>query len=181
MDWKGLEAKIKAELGRASVDSKHPWRYPALATIHQGGPDQRTVVLRKFDPKTWLLLMYTDIRSQKILDIQANNQVSLLFYHPRKQWQLRLKGSITLNHQNERSKAIRANLAQQALSDYQSIIAPGEKLGEEPQSTEADLDHFCVLDFQLKSLDYLELNRAGHRRFKAVINSSGLDWTEVQA
>lgn len=181
MDWSELEENIKANLSRASVDTKHPWRYPVLATLNDGQPEQRTVVLRKFFPSNWSMLFYTDSRSPKVSEIKENKQVSLLYYHPRRQWQLRLKGRLSIDTESARTRALFEQLPKTSLGDYKSILPPGQDLEPGQKQGLTESDYFCVLEFELVALDYLELDRNGHRRFKASKTLSGLDWTEVQS
>lgn len=181
MDWSELEEKIKANLSRASADAKHPWRYPVLATVNEGQPEQRTLVLRKFIPSTWSLLFYTDSRSPKVSEIKENKQVSLLFYHTRRQWQLRLKGRMSIDTESARTRALFEQLPKSSLGDYKSRQPPGHGLEPGQKQGLTESDYFCLLEFELIALDYLELDRNGHRRLAATNGTGGLIWQEIQA
>lgn len=180
MESQELEQKIKAQLGRASVDKKHAWRYPVLATMGLKGPEQRTVVLRQWEAQAWTLRFYTDLRSTKVSQLQMNPKCALLFYDPRKHSQLRLKGEMVIDYQNELSNSFLEKLPEYALRDYQSSIAPGQSLNS--NSTVYSVQtHFCLLSFHWDHLDYLELRPDKHRRFKAERGVNRHHWQEAQA
>lgn len=83
--------ELKNELINGYVKRGHPFRYFTFATIQNNIPRLRTVVLRKLLPD-FTLLVYTDLRSQKVTDIKQNNNVSSLFYHPKKLLQIKIEG-----------------------------------------------------------------------------------------
>jgi hypothetical protein len=183
VEFKELEEKLKADWGRASVDKRHPWRYPVFATADGTQPQQRIVVLRKFIPAKWEFWFYTDYRSQKISDLKENPAVALHFYHPRQQIQVRLQGRSYIEFQNELSASELATLPENQRSDYQSALAPGSPLTEDmEEGPAAAADHFCVLRFEAQALDYLKLSREGHFRAKGEEQANGSwEWMEVQA
>ena len=62
-------------LVRAVADSRHAWRWPALATIGaDGAPDVRTVVLRNASEALRRLELHTDARSAKVAQVAARPQ-----------------------------------------------------------------------------------------------------------
>jgi general stress protein 26 len=82
------------EIKRSVVDRKHPFRYLVFSSSAKNA-SSRYVVLRGIDSKGRLMI-YTDGRSRKVEEIRKNNQVQLLFFHPRKKVQVIISGLASL-------------------------------------------------------------------------------------
>ena len=83
--------QIFKHLAKAIRKKEHPFRFFVLASPHSTYPGLRTVVLREVDQSGWIE-MYTDRRSPKVVQLKQHPNCSALFYHPKKKWQLLLKG-----------------------------------------------------------------------------------------
>jgi len=92
--------QLKKELFNGVNKKGHPFRYFTLATLNNGRPKQRTVVLRKIS-KDLKFTFYTDCRSPKIEQIKSNENVNLLFYHPKKLIQITIEGKAKQITNNE--------------------------------------------------------------------------------
>ncbi len=165
MTFREQKQDIWSALGRATVDRKHPWRYPVLASVSENKPEQRTVVLRAYDPSQNCLFFYTDQRSPKVTQLQTNPQASLLFYHPRKQWQIRVQGIITLHHRDELALEHLAKIPLDRRSDYRAAAAPGEQISEAKELMGSAEANFCLLSFQAELIDSLVLGKEEHLRY----------------
>ena len=88
------------ELHRGALDPKHPFRYLTVATVGEQFPQVRTVVMRQFTADLEFLA-YTDVRSSKVQELLEVPRVSLLFYHPKKQVQVRVKALATIHVMDE--------------------------------------------------------------------------------
>lgn len=164
MEYQSAKEEIWSSLGRATVDRKHPWRFPVLASAHGKQVEQRTVVLRAYDPQKHQLVFYTDFRSPKVQQFLANPQASLLFYHPRQQWQVRVRGQIEIHHQDDLAQSHLAKIPDERRGDYQSAQAPGKPLKKGLEGLPAQ-DNFCLLIFQAQAMDSLKLGGEEHQRF----------------
>ncbi len=156
------------DLERATVDRKHPFRFCYLATTEVDQfPAQRTVVLRRVLPKQELLI-FTDYRSSKIQEIKQQNQVSLLFYHPRLQQQVRFQAAATIHHQDALCLTEWNKLSDHGKNDYQTTLAPGTDLShyeEKPTHNPSfGSDFFSIISLKPKNMDLLQLGRGGHKR-----------------
>lgn len=165
MMYNELAQQIWSEIGRATADRKHPWRYPVLASLHKDRVFQRTLVLRDYIPKAKQLIFYTDYRSPKVVQLQSNSKVSVLFYNPKKQWQLRVEVEAKIHFKDGLSNEHLARIPRGMRKDYESALAPGSKLGDESHDSTAE-DNFAVIVLQAKALDNLQLDKEGHRRFR---------------
>ncbi|MEM1319631.1 MAG: pyridoxamine 5'-phosphate oxidase family protein [Bacteroidota bacterium] len=160
-----LLALARQELLRSNADRKHPFRFFQLATFGPY-PELRTVVKRKAS-SDFLITFFTDSRSPKVGEIVEDNRVSALFYHPRKQLQLRLKGVAQLVERE--SEAFTQYLHQvkqsRSVKDYLTLQAPGSPVDD--ATAEAGFGeqiNLAVIEIQPQLLDILQLGRAQHFR-----------------
>ena len=75
--------EIKYLLSRGVKDRKHNFHYTVLSTIKNNTPESRTVIL-SFTEEIFELNVHSDLRSDKIDQIEKNNKVSCLFYDDKK-------------------------------------------------------------------------------------------------
>lgn len=155
------------ELHRGALDPKHPFRYLTVATVSEQFPQVRTVVLRQFTADLEFLV-YTDARSFKVQELFKLPQVSLLFYHPKKQLQVRINAKATIHEEDELAKAHWNQVAKHKQFDYQSLLAPGTRIEKPEMGWEINPKraHFLVLRFSPISIEVLQLAREGHLRIQ---------------
>jgi pyridoxamine 5'-phosphate oxidase len=161
---------IKHELNRGALDNKHPFRFVVLSTTGVDGPDSRYVVLRSVNEELHFFV-YTDSRSEKIEALKAEPWASLLFYHPKKRIQVRLKAKTVFHQQNGIAKQHWEKVQGDARKSYQSILAPGIPIQspEEAYSWNAqpeDFSNFTVLELIPNSIELLQLNGLEHLRIR---------------
>jgi general stress protein 26 len=155
------------ELHRGALDPKHPFRFLTLATSGVQFPQVRTVVLRQLSP-AMEFLVYTDVRTAKVQDLLETPRVSLLFYHPKKQVQIRVKALATLHVANALAQEQWKRVSEKRQSEYKSGLAPGTRIETPDLGWEADPEnaHFSVLKFSPLSIEVLQLAREGHLRMQ---------------
>jgi len=173
-----IRPQIWKELGRASQDRHHEWRTPVLASIDADGwPDARTVVLRQVDALAGQLTFYTDSRSPKVPQLQAQAQAMLVFWSARLGWQLRVRVVCTVITAGPEVDALWQGVKQSAAAgDYLSPLPPGAVLSQssgtanvetasvDPANAPEPAHSFTILRAQVLQMDWLELSREGHRR-----------------
>lgn len=158
--------EIWKTLQRACVDKKHPWRLVAFVTASPDGPQSRMVVLRAVQPLDNTMLVYTDSRSGKFADIALQPKVSLLFWNPRSNQQLRVWGSAYPLNDDILVNDHWARVPDYSKQEYASLSAPGTIRG----SAQAGLDlasarnNFSVLEITATRMEHLILSREGHQR-----------------
>ncbi|MBT8245268.1 MAG: pyridoxamine 5'-phosphate oxidase family protein [Winogradskyella sp.] len=156
--------ELKRELINGPTKKRHPFRYFSLATIHKQTARQRTVVLRKTLQDTTLLI-YTDARSQKIKDIKTNNNVSALFYHPKKLIQVRVEGEAHIITDQQEIRNYWNNISENSRKDYITSRHPGNQIANpENISYNEEKHHFCAIKIIPKQIEYLKLKRPNHIR-----------------
>lgn len=166
---------VKHELHRGALDPKHPFRWVNLGTVSGEFPSVRTVVLRKIseDFRFWV---YTDHRSEKVLDLEKKPNASLHFYHPKKQVQIRIKANAILHFQNGLARELWNTIPSHRRSEYTGAKAPGTPLSkslDEGINENESGNFFTVLEFIPLEIDVLQLRKAGHLR---VLFSKESDW-----
>lgn len=161
--WKKLEHAVRHR--------ESAWHLPVLATIRDGKPELRTLVLRGALPEKDMVWMHSDLRSPKCQDLKTCSAASVLFYDPVDRWQLRLSGSVQLDPSSENTKATWKKVSTSAKRCYQGPFAPGTRSSELshnlPQgSVSADLgrENFTRLLFVIEKMDWLFLRADGHHR-----------------
>jgi hypothetical protein len=155
------------ELQRGALDPNHPFRYLTVATAGNQFPQVRTVVLRQFTPDLEFLV-YTDVRTSKVQELLEVPRVSLLFYHPKKQVQVRVKALATIHVEDEFAQAHWKRVPDKRRSDYQSKLGPGTRVEAPSAGWESSSEGSCfsVLKFSPLSIDVLQLAREGHLRIQ---------------
>jgi len=167
--------------------AKHAFHCPSIATINNGFPEIRTIVLRKAIPEENTLIFHTDYRSPKIEQIKINNAISWLFYDAKSRIQLRIKTRATIEHNNEisfkrwndsRLESRKCYMVQPASSS--PVETPTDGLpGNFDHENLSDEDiaqgykNFAVIKCGVTEIDWLFLNHDGHRRAKFI-------WREKQ-
>lgn len=115
--WKKIEK---------AVQSRHEaWHLVTAGTVRENEPELRTLVLRGADPERNILWMHTDFRSPKCRDIEKSSNGSLLFYDPTDRWQLRLKGTFSLDPSSELSESAWQKTTASARRCYQGPFISG--------------------------------------------------------
>ncbi|MEO0512748.1 MAG: pyridoxamine 5'-phosphate oxidase family protein [Planctomycetota bacterium] len=172
-------------LVRGVKDRKHGFHQPVLATVQDGKPRARTVVLRKVDREQGLILCHTDRRSGKIG--QSPGGVEWCFYDRKSRLQVRAAAAAEVLTEGpvfeERWNASR--LASRRC--YLAPHVPGSEVAEahpnlpdhlrdrDPtqEESEAGRDNFAVFLTRVERLDVLHLAHDGHSRAAWTLDPAG--------
>ncbi len=149
-----------------------------VATNTPNGADARTVVLRQVDEARRYVWFHTDARADKVMQLEAFPNATLLFWDDKQQVQLRLTAETRLHTDDHMADEHWKNLWVGSRKMYLSQQVPGSEqpepypgfpahLGEE-LPTEADSEagrrNFAVIECRVLSMEYLHLGRAGQTR-----------------
>jgi hypothetical protein len=180
--WQSLEDiwdNAWAMLVLGATDATDPFHTPVLGTVSPPGCSVRTVVLRRIIPAERILICHTDLRSDKVQEIQRNPRASWLFYHSRQKVQLRLTGQATLHTADELADQQWAASALTSRRTYCAVDRPGAPsngptsglpeplLLTEPTwaESEAGRTNFTVIACRVDFMDWLYLRaEKGHLR-----------------
>lgn len=163
--------ELKEEVKLGYLKKGHPFRYPVMASVNDGFPKQRTVVLRgttaDFD-----LYFYTDMRSGKIADFNKNPRTSLLFYHPKKLLQITISGVVTQIVDGSDHKEHWQRVQGNSRKDFTTANAPGTRISNPDEVEYRSNDpHFCLLKVTPDRMEYLRLKRPNHIRALFELNN----------
>ncbi len=151
------------EIKLGYLKRKHPFKYCYLSSISSNKPVIRTVVLRDMTDQHELVF-FTDQRSQKIEQFQANPNAELLFYHPKKLWQIKVGGKIKIITNEKQLNFYKQKVQGASVKDYSSKQKPSSAL-KNPDALEYTEDmHFTVLYLEPDYFESLQLKRPNHIR-----------------
>lgn len=182
-------------LHTAASGNEAGWRLPVLATLTQNSLRQRTVVLRKVRPDDASLLFHTDVRSPKVLQMEASPNVSLLFYDHELAAQLQVEGAATVHKSDDLAATVWDEGTPASLKMYCAPLVPGtvcptaeintpsSLVGRLPERAEilSGRAAFCVIKVVVKTLEWLRLSRDGNLRAKFRYESGQLQTAEWRA
>jgi pyridoxamine 5'-phosphate oxidase len=185
----GIEKECWSLFLEGATKGKSPLHTFVLGTKGSNGIEMRTLVLRKVEKAERSLYSHTDLRSPKAMQMQETSSCSLLFYDAIRRIQIRVQADAILHLHNETSGQIWQEANMSARKTYLSKRSPGEMLhrpedglpdhlsGRDPQPEESEtgLENFLVIEFKIKSLDWLFLNSQGHRRARIDYAENGFD------
>lgn len=180
-----LDASL-AELWRLLADGAEHGRsgfhLPTLATIGADGPRLRTVVLREADGRAGTLRFHCDRRSHKAAELSADPACALAAYDGGTKIQIRVEGRASLHTDDAEAEAAWAGSRPMSRVCYGADPGPGTSLpaGDayilpgEAEATVTGRRHFCAVRVEALRLDFLYLDRRGHRR--AAWRRDGTAW-----
>ena len=179
-----LEMEYK-ELQKAIKDGKHEYHCFYFATTDRKTPKLRTVVLRALDKDNNTLSFHTDLRSNKVKEIQLNKNVSALFYDKKRRVQIRMRGKAQFDENSNKLKKIWSSIRPESKLCYMGPFAPGQKLDQfQPnlpnhnaqnittKNNKKGYENFCRVTIYLESLDWLQLEHSGHQRIYFSFNKN---------
>ena len=164
-------------------------RYLQLATVRADGrPANRTVVFRGFLEDTNRLKFVTDIRSQKVEEINLYPWGEICWYFPKTREQFRIAGKLILvvaEHPNTELCSWR-RIAWQELSEAARVQFAWPHPGENKAAASAfelafpdaiePLANFCLLLLEPKTVDWLELRGEPQNRSLYMLDDVG-NWS----
>lgn len=158
--------------------SRDPMHSPALATGSARGCQVRKVILRNVDEKERALTCYSDARAAKVGEIREHGHVQWLFYHPRKQIQLRISGQATVHTDDQVADIHWGRVKGFSRLNYCTEWPPGTRI-DEPSSglparlirqlsnlvhTNTGRPNFAVIVGRVETIDWLRLSKTGNTR-----------------
>ncbi len=180
-----LDATL-SELWRLLADGaahgRSGFHLPTLATVAGEGPRLRTVVLREADAATGTLRFHCDRRSDKAFELAENPACALAVYDGAAKIQIRIEGRAVLHTDDALAEAAWAGSRAMSRVCYAAEPPPGTALTagnaytlpDEATAETAGRRHFCAVVVRAQRLDFLYLDRRGHRR--AAWCRDGSDW-----
>ncbi len=176
-DLNAMPSLVFAALVRAVSDSADPLRTPSLATVLQGRPMVRTVVLRRVEESSRSVWCFSDVRAEKVRALRENPFAAWCFYDPATKRQVRLEGRSTIECGAAEAETFWAATPDSARRNYGMDASPGAKIAmpSEIRWTGPGFDRFAVIKAEIAEIDFLELRPEVHHRARA--HWTGDSWT----
>lgn len=164
-------------IGRGAADRRSPLHTPVVASIRDGLPQARVMVLRAAERSAARLRFHTDARSPKCAELDGQ-PVTILGYHPGEAVQLRLSGTARVIGTGPDVDRIWGQSTTFARRCYMVEAAPGSPLpgpgsglaatveGRKPDEPELipARANFAIVEISVTEIDWLHLAQTGHRR-----------------
>ena len=160
-------------LAEGAAQGRSGFHLPTLATLGaDGAPRMRVVVLRAADRADGSLRFHCDRRSDKAAEIQARPACALAAYDHGAKVQIRIEGRASLHTDDAVADAAWAGSRAMSRVCYGSEPAPGTALEaggayalpDEAAAGTLGRPHFAAVVVRVERLDFLYLDRRGHRR-----------------
>jgi pyridoxamine 5'-phosphate oxidase len=174
-------AEVLAEtfrlVSRGVADRRSRFRTPTVATIGpNNAPGIRTMVLRAFDVTARCLTLHTERRAGKIYEIARTPRVAVHVWDGRTAVQIRLSALARVHAGDDTAHAAWAAVPVTARAIYAIDPAPGAEVPAPPPAP-TDQGHafanFAVLALTFDSLEWLWLDKSGHRRARFTWDADG--------
>ena len=189
-DFNEIKKKIWSMLNNAVKDRSSPFRIPVFICGDQSDFDGRIVVLRKSDEANKLIQYHSDIRSNKIDKLKANNNAAMLFYDKEEKIQVRLKVECNIHHNNETTKESWSKTGHISRKCYLVENGPGTESPKPTSGLKPELDNFeftmeqseegyknfTVIQCKIKTIEWLYLAAKGHRRARFEVDNNKEYW-----
>lgn len=166
-------AELWRLLGEGARKAGSGFHTPALATVDAAGrPQVRTVVLRAADAGTGTLRVHCDRRSQKAEQIAGSGIAALHAYDAATKIQIRASGTARLHTDDALADAAWAGSMAMSRVCYGTAPAPGTNIATgdaytlpgEDEAIALGRANFCAVQVRAETLEFLYLDRRGHRR-----------------
>lgn len=173
---------ILKELGKGSSDSRHPFRYVSLASYNPERQETniRMLVLREVR-EDGTVILYTDVRTEKVREMSAIQNAGLLFWHERHKVQVTVKADAVLHHNEEISEEYwKKDVHGPAQKAYTPLVAPGTSISEPAEAyrwpEEYTDEHFCVIRCIPREIQILQLGGKEHLRLQFSRDGVEKEW-----
>ena len=165
---------LQGEMKLGYLKRKHSFRYVYLATIADGRPHQRTVVLRDVVNERNPII-YTDARSSKVKELKENPNASLIMYNHKKLMQITLSGQVKMIESGDYYDDCWSRIQGDSQKNFITEKAPGISIDNPDEVEYGDDHHFMILELVPDQIEYLKLESPNHVRaiFKAEDNWQG--------
>lgn len=151
-------------LSEAAQSPQHSFRSFAVATVWEGQPFLRTVILRDFTAEPAQIFFFTHALSPKVTHIRHQPEIACLFYDPQSGCQLRIKGQAHVHQDDQLAQKYWSAVPPSRYGDYTHPNPPGQPL--DPHSLTPTLNFFCVIQTEIREIDILLIRPQGHIRAK---------------
>ena len=154
---------------------------PIIGSYANQNISSRVMVLRAHNALQRIIRFHSDFRSDKVKELLDNPKTSIIGYDPSLKTQIRLIGKSKIHHKNKNS--LKAWSDSQAISKKCYSVKDGSSFkAKKPEiydfhmkdiKLEDGYENFCTIEFNYSVLEFLYLQRQGHRRCRFSWNDKG--------
>lgn len=170
-------------LAEGAAHGRSGFHLPTLATLAGEGPRLRTIVLREAEPRAGTLRFHCDRRSDKAFELAENPACALAVYDAEAKIQIRIEGRAVLHTDDAVAEAAWAGSRPMSRVCYAAEPPPGTALlagnaytlADEATAARTGRRNFCAVVVTAQRLDFLYLDRRGHRRAAWCRDGDGWD------
>lgn len=153
----GIAARVWQTLEDGVADRTHVARTPTLATVQNGVPEARSVVLRACDANARTLDIHTDIGTTKITSLKQTPRAALHIWDQGQRLQIRMTADVSILT-GDAVADIWAKVPDPAREVYGTSPTPGTVIPSAlSYDKPADQDGFAVLRCHVIKIDALHL------------------------
>ncbi|MDR3100313.1 MAG: pyridoxamine 5'-phosphate oxidase family protein [Paraburkholderia sp.] len=170
--WSMLSAGANA--GARVAAARSPFTLLQAATVGlDGAPRVRTIVLRGASEEKSTLTFHTDVRSEKVAELEKDSRIALVGCDLNAGIQIRLEGVARLAASVEERLALWSISRPHSLIVYRAARTPGTPIAlpqeahvasARPADSMAGFENFCLVTVDVQKIDYLDLSPDGHKR-----------------
>lgn len=179
--------QIWAALDEGCARSKHAFHTPTVATVRDGAPTLRAVVLQHVHRDAARLGFHTDRRSPKCRDLEVTPGLAWHFYDDERKVQLRIRGVATLHAEDDVADEAWTTVSALGRRCYGQPLAPGATTqatpvplpelarleAEDAAATARCRSNFCAVRCTVSEIEWLHLRFQGHHRAHFARNDDG--------
>jgi len=159
----GIQTRVWQTLEAGVANRLHVARTPTFATVRDGFPEARSVVLRAVDIHARSMDIHTDLGSAKVRSLQQTPRAALHIWDQSQSLQIRIATDVTILTGDDVA-AIWQNVPDPAREVYGTSPSPGTVITDPfAYSKPADQSAFVVLRCKVSHIDALYLGDQ-HRR-----------------
>ena len=170
-------------LAEGAAHGRSGFHLPTLATLAGEGPRLRTIVLREAEAGAGTLRFHCDRRSDKAFELAENPACALAVYDAEAKIQIRIEGRAVLHTDDAVAEAAWAGSRPMSRVCYAAEPPPGTALlagnaytlADEATAAKTGRRNFCAVVVTAQRLDFLYLDRRGHRRAAWCRDGDGWD------
>ena len=170
-------------LAEGAAHGRSGFHLPTLATLAGEGPRLRTIVLREAEAGAGTLRFHCDRRSDKAFELAENPACVLAVYDAEAKIQIRIEGRAVLHTDDAVAEAAWAGSRPMSRVCYAAEPPPGTALlagnaytlADEATAAKTGRRNFCAVVVTAQRLDFLYLDRRGHRRAAWCRDGDGWD------
>lgn len=172
----GLAENCWTQMANAARNRDAGMHHMAVATVRNGFPEIRMVVLRDVDPGQLTLFFHSDLKKPLVEDLRQSGTASLLLYDKLQRMQIRIGARMIVHHADELCRERWKNMAHFSKRCYIQPGSPGtpvdspwlpaslQDFSYSAAESEIGLQQFVVVECSVEWMDVYLTRHTGNQR-----------------